>query len=109
LETIATKEIALAALGGAAGIAGLLLVFVGFIIIKVEALPGETSDRMLRKYDIVARLGMLPLFVLTTVILAAYGWLFYPASSLLFFTWSAGFVVGMVLFLVYSIAAILMV
>ena len=109
METIATKEIALAALGGAAAIAGLLLVFVGFIIVKVEALPGETSDSVLRKYAIVAKLGMLPLLVLTTVILAAYGWLFYPTNSILFFIWSAGFVVGMVLFLVYSIAAIWMV
>lgn len=109
METIATKEIAFSALGGAAGIAGLLLVFVGFIIVKVEALPGETSDKVLRKYEIVAKLGMLPLFVLTIVILSAYGWLFYPTNSLLFFTWSVGFVVGMVLFLVYSIAAIWMV
>lgn len=109
MESIATKEIALAALGGAAGIAGLLLVFVGFIIVKVEALPGETSDRVLGKYELTAKLGMVPLLVLTIVILAAYGWLFYPTNSLLFYVWSVGFVAGMLLFLAYSITAILMV
>lgn len=99
----------MAALGGAAGVAGLLLVFIGFIIVKVEALPGETSDTVLARYELAAKLGMAPLLVLTSVILAAYGWLFYPDNRPLFYLWSVGFVAGMVLFLVYSIAAILMV
>jgi hypothetical protein len=109
LETIATKEIALAALGGASGIAGLLLVFVGFVIVKVEALPAETSDEVIDRYELVAKVGIAPLIVLVAVILASYLWLFYPTSSLLFNVWSIGFVVGMILFVLYSIWAVVLI
>jgi len=110
LEPIATKEIALAALGGASGIAGLLLVFVGFIIVKVEALPeANTSNAVIRKYELAAKAGIVPLVTLAAVILASYGWLFYPTNSLLFFVWSVGFVVGMILFVVYSVIAIFLI
>jgi hypothetical protein len=109
VEPIATKEIAFAAMGGASGIAGLLLVFVGFIVVKVEALPSTTADNVIRRYEIIAKVGMLPLVVLVAVILAAYGWLFSPSNSVLFYTWSVGFVVGMGLFVLYSVYAVVVI
>lgn len=110
MELIATKEIALAALGGASGIAGLLLVFVGFIIMKVEALPDETtSNALIRRYELTAKAGIIPLIVFAAVILASYGWLFYPENSMLFWMWSVGFVVGMILFVFYTVIAVVLI
>ena len=41
LESIPTTDIAIAVLGGSGAIASIMLVLVGFIIMKVEALPSE--------------------------------------------------------------------
>jgi hypothetical protein len=102
LESIPTKDIAVAVLGGSAAIASILLVFVGFIIMKAEGLPSTTSDRVIRRYTLAAKWGFLPVFEQTLVLSASYLWLFHPDSTLLFRVWSVGFPVGVVLFIGYS-------
>jgi hypothetical protein len=103
VEDIATKDIASAAVAGSSAIAAVLLVFVGFMIAKAEALPAETDNRIIDKYRWMAKLGVVPLLALVLVTLAAYIWMFYPTCSILYWTWSVGFVIGMVLFLGYCI------
>ncbi len=87
--------------------AAVLLVFVGFMIIKVEALPGTTPDVILKRYTRLAKWGLLPVLSHVGVIACAYLWLFYPQSGILFYAWSAGFPVALLLFIVYSIATTL--
>jgi hypothetical protein len=48
--TVEMKDIAVATLGGSSAIASILLVFVGFMIMKVEGLPSETPDHVIAKY-----------------------------------------------------------
>jgi hypothetical protein len=103
---IATKDIASAAIAGSSAIAAVLLVFVGFMIAKAEALPAETDNRIVERYRRTAKWGFLPLLMLVLVTLGAYLWMFFPASSILYWTWSVGFMVGMLSFLIYGIVAV---
>ena len=106
MEDIATKDIASAAIAGSSAIAAVLLVFVGFMIAKAEALPAETDNRIIERYRKTAKWGFLPLLMLVLVTLAAYLWMFHPSWSILYWTWSYGFVVGMVAFLIYCIISV---
>jgi hypothetical protein len=108
LESIATKEIAAAAIAGSSAIAAVLLVFVGFMLAKAEALPSETDNKTIRRYELTAKFGIAPLLMLVMVTLAAYLWMFYPTNSPLFWAWSAGFVAGIAVFLIYCIVAVVL-
>jgi hypothetical protein len=107
IESISLKDIAAAAIGGSSAIAAVLLVFVGFMLAKAEALPSETDDRVIEKYERTAKFGIVPLLILVLVTLAAYLWMFCPASSILFWTWSVGFVLGIGVFLIYCVVAVI--
>ncbi len=102
MELILTKEIALAVLSGSAAIASILLVFVGFMMIKAEGLSNTASVSMVKGFTLTAKLGLIPLAAQVSVILTSYAWLFWPESQILYCLWSVGFVVGVVLFLAYS-------
>lgn len=106
MEAIATKDIAAAAIAGSTAIAAVLLVFVGFMLAKAEALPPETDNRIIERYNRTAKWGFAPLVVLVLVTLAAYLWMFFPSCSILFWMWSAGFVAGMLIFLVYCLLTV---
>jgi hypothetical protein len=101
------KDIAVATLGGSSAIASILLVFVGFMIMKVEGLPSETADHVIAKYRRAAKWGLLPFLAQSFVILLCYFWMFYP-SALLFSVWTVGFAVALVLFIGYSVVITMM-
>ena len=107
MEPIATKDIALAVLGGSAALASILLVFVGFMVTKVEGLAGVASVEKLRSFSITAKLGLIPIVEQVFVMVCSYAWLFWPESTCLYRCWTIGFVVGLGLFLLYSIYATL--
>jgi hypothetical protein len=102
VEPIATKDIALAVLSGSASIASILLVFIGFVIARAEALPAVTDDSIISKYTLPAKIGLIPLLAQVVVLAASYLWLYYPTCKPLFFIWSVGFGLGLVLFIGYS-------
>jgi hypothetical protein len=102
VEPIATKDIALAVMSGSASIASILLVFIGFVIARAEALPSETDDAIVKKHTLPAKIGLIPLLEQVVVLGASYLWLYYPTSNPLFVTWSFGFALGLVLFIGYS-------
>jgi hypothetical protein len=107
VEPIATKDIALAVLSGSAAIASILLVFVGFMMVKAEGLSDSASVSMVKRYTLDAQVGLIPLITQVVVMLSAYAWLFWPASQWLFCLWGFGFVVSVGLFLIYSIYVVL--
>ncbi|MEK6301286.1 MAG: hypothetical protein AABO41_11230 [Acidobacteriota bacterium] len=83
-------------------IASIMLVFVGFMIMKVEGLPSETSNTVIDRYRLVSKCGLIPVVVQTLVSLAAYLWLFHPTVSALFYSWTIGFVFALALFVGYA-------
>ena len=101
-------QIAATVLGASAALASLLLVFVGLLISRADALPEATDDRVGERYRRAAKFGLVPLVGSVIVMLAAYGSLFYPESAWLFQTWGVGFVVVAGTFAVYSVSAALM-
>lgn len=107
MEPTPTKDIALAVLGGSAALASILLVFIGFMVAKVEGLPSSTSAPKKRELMIIAKLGLVPIIGQVFVMVCSYAWLFWPESTCLYRCWAIGFVVGLGLFLLYSIYATL--
>lgn len=58
------KDVMIALLGAAVGLAGLLLVVSGFVFSQANSFPSETTDdEMLGKLERAAKLGLIP-FVL---------------------------------------------
>jgi hypothetical protein len=102
VDAVATKDIAIAVLGGSAAIASILLVFVGLMAAKADSLPERTPDKIIERYVVAAKCGLIPLLAQVIVILSAYFWMFSPSSSLLFYMWSVGFPVALIFFILYS-------
>lgn len=102
MESVTSKDIALAVMSGSASIASILLVFIGFVIARAEALPSTTDDAIVKKHTLPAKIGLIPLIEQVIVLGASYLWLYYPASNPLFLTWSFGFALGLALFIGYS-------
>ena len=105
-EPISWKDIATAAMGTAGAIASILLVFVGFLVVKADSYDTEPQKR---RYKIGAKLGLIPFFAHTAIIFASYLWMLNPASERLLQFWSVGFIVAMVLFVLYAIIATLLI
>jgi len=102
------KDIAVATLGGSSAIASILLVFVGFMIMKVEGLPSETPDTVIAKYRSAAKWGLLPFLAQSIVIFACYFWMFHTTNAFLCSIWTIGFGVALVLYIAYSVVITVM-
>jgi hypothetical protein len=73
------RETITAVLGSSVGLAGILLVFIGFVYSRVETF--EQSDRV-RKYRLVARLGALPFLLALISAWMCLKWLDAPSADL---------------------------
>lgn len=102
IRPVEVKDIAIATLSAASAIAALLLVFVGFMIMKMEGLPSEVADRVIAKYKRAAKWGLLPFLAQSVVICACYAWMFCP-NTVLLHIWTVGFALALVLFIAYSV------
>lgn len=80
---MATQEdIILATMGAAAGLAGLVLVFLGIVISTIQSYPGATGRRVKRKY-VVLGWGTFALFALSlATVLFALLWLMNGGATL---------------------------
>jgi hypothetical protein len=96
------KDIAIAVIGGAAGIAAILLVFVTFVVSRADALPGEAADRVIKRYTRVAKMGFIPLVIQVFAAFTAYWWLFHMGSVTLLNLWKYGFLAALGSFLLYA-------
>lgn len=105
VDPIATRDIALEVLSTSAAIAAILLVFVGFMIVKLQLLSDSATAATKRSYTRTAQVGLIPIIVQVTVMVCAYAWLFWPYSPCLYRFWTVGFVIGLGLFLAYAIYA----
>lgn len=101
------KDIAIAVLGAAVGLAGLLLVVAGFVFSQVNTFPPETTDDvLLKKYETAGKLGLIP-FLVALVDAALCLWGLIHPSQCLFFTAIAGFFLLLLLTAVYGSVLIL--
>ncbi len=73
------RETITAVLGSSVGLAGILLVFVGFVYSRVETF--ERADRI-QRYRIVAKLGMIPFVLALVSAWLCLNWLGSPSADL---------------------------
>jgi hypothetical protein len=80
------KDVVIGILGASGALAGLLLVFSGFIFAQAASFPSDTSNKIIGRYTKAGRLGILPFwgFLLTT--LMAVSWLSFPTHCLFLIT-----------------------
>jgi len=99
-----SKDIVIAIFGAAVGLAGILLVFVGFVYSHAETQPLK-DDR--EKFKIVAKIGLLPFLVCLSCAFLCLVWM--SSSSAAIFGWVRGTLyVGMGLTALYGIVAFLL-
>jgi hypothetical protein len=86
-----SKDLVVAVLGAAVALAGLLLVFSGFLFSQADSLPPETTDNStIRSYKKAARIGIAPFVGCLALAGIAGAWLHAPGPVLFHFVW-AGF------------------
>src|SRR5438132_13205487 len=72
------KDIVTAIFGAAVGLAGILLVFVGFVYSHAESQPLK-DDR--EKYKLVAKVGLLPFLICLTCAFFCLNWMSSPSQT----------------------------
>jgi hypothetical protein len=73
------KDIIVAVLGTSVGLAGLLLVFVGFVYARADAFQTKRADR----YRTLAKLGMIPFLISLLCAWFSFNWLIGDSSEYL--------------------------
>lgn len=96
----------MAVLGASAALAAVLLVFVGFLFARADAVPDGVADSVSAKFRTAATWGMLPIAICAVVMLASFEWLFRPTSDLLWVGWRFGFWGEMMTFVGYAVVAV---
>jgi hypothetical protein len=76
------KDVIIGILGASGALAGLLLVFSGFIFAQAASFPAEISNKYSAKYTKAGRLALYPFlgFLVTTV--GSICWLLFPNPCL---------------------------
>lgn len=102
-----SKDIILAVLGGSVSLAGLLLVFSGFLFAQATGFdPEHTSDAVINKYRNAAKFGVLPFLMCLILAVVAVWWLLAPSALLLTISW-VGFMALLIVTAVYGAYTIL--
>jgi hypothetical protein len=79
---VETKDIVIAIFGAAVGLAGILLVFVGFIYSHAETI--DLADTR-QKYKVVAKLGLIPFLISLLSASLCLNWMLSPSPGV--FCW----------------------
>lgn len=69
------KDVVSAILGAAAGLSGLVLVFLGIVVTRYQAFPSDTSANVLRPYRQAAALVLVAFAFGLLCVAASTGWL----------------------------------
>lgn len=76
------KDVVIALLGASVGLAGLLLLFSGFVFTEAASFPAEIPDEITRKYRRVGKFGLLPFLLSLVVAALCVFWFAFPTDSL---------------------------
>jgi hypothetical protein len=78
-----SKDVAIAVFGASVALAGLLLVFVGFVFSQAASFPPETTDdKVIRRYEMAGKLGIIPFVLSLGDAALALGWLLAGSPGL---------------------------
>jgi hypothetical protein len=80
MSLVEPKDVAIATLGASVAIAGLVLVFCGFLFSQADGFPPDTSDSIIEKYRTCGKLGTVPFLVSMIVAGLSFWWLCSPNS-----------------------------
>ena len=75
------KDLVIATLGASSAIAGLILIFCGFLFAQAAIFPPETSDKTIQKFTRCGRLGVIPFMLSMAVTAISFYWLLHPGDS----------------------------
>ena len=102
-----SKDVMIAVLGAAVGLAGLLLVVAGYVFSQVNSFnPSTTDDKLIARYEKAAKLGLIPFILALCDATLCLVWLI-RCSACVFSTAIAGFFLLLVLTAVYGSVLIL--
>jgi hypothetical protein len=102
VDSSSSKDIILAVLGGSVSLAGLLLIFSGFLFSQAAGFdPDNTPDKIINRYRNAARFGVLPFLMCLATAGIAIWWLRSPSENLLIIRW-IGFIALLVVTAVYG-------
>jgi hypothetical protein len=76
------KDVMIAILGASIALAGLLLVFSGFLFAQAASFPSTTPDEIINRYRNAGRWGLLPFLWALAVAMGAYIWMICPCASI---------------------------
>jgi hypothetical protein len=74
------KDVVIATLGASAAIAGIILIFSGFLFAQAATFPVETSDKLLEKFRLCGKLGALPFVSCMAVTGISFWWMLSPGA-----------------------------
>src|SRR5438132_152181 len=81
------KDVMVAVLGAAVGLAGLLLIFSGFLFTQAASFPSaSTSDEVIDKYRNAVRWGLLPFLIALAVAALSFAWMICPGPVIYWLT-----------------------
>jgi hypothetical protein len=102
VDSSSSKDIVIAVLGGSVSLAGLLLIFSGFLFSQAASFdPDNTPDKLINKYRNAARFGVLPFAICLALAGVSLCWLRSPSDILLSICW-VGFIALLVVTAVYG-------
>jgi hypothetical protein len=78
------KDVIIGILGSSGALAGLLLVFSGFVFAQAASFPDTTPDTVIKKYTKAGRLAIYPFIGSLAATLLALVWLLCPALPVYF-------------------------
>jgi hypothetical protein len=79
---VSSKDVIVAILGAAVSLAGLLLIFSGFLFTQAWSFPATTSDRIINRVKNAGRVGILPFVFALVVAAGSTFWLLNPSVGL---------------------------
>jgi hypothetical protein len=100
------KDIVLGILGASVALAGLLLVFCAFLLTKADSFPTDTDDKIINKYLMAGKLGLIPFLWSLAVAGISTAWVLCPSGRLFWMT-NAGFILLLLGTAVYGALTIL--
>jgi Na+(H+)/acetate symporter ActP len=101
-----SKDVMIAVLAAAVGLAGLLLVVAGFAFAQASSFPSTTDDEIIKKYETAAKWGVVPFLIALADAAISLWWLLH-ASPYLFSTAAYGFFLLLLLTAAYGSVLIL--
>jgi hypothetical protein len=98
-----SKDVVIAVFGASVALAGLLLVFIGFVFSQAANFPPETTDdKVIRRYEMAGKLGIIP-FVLSLSDAALGLWWLLAGSPRVYASTVSGFFLLLVLTALYGV------